>query len=125
MTRIPSKMTNPSNDPNEFTGEDVGLTLTSIADAYGITLLPVDRVARAMIELNGKLAKDMRTSKTGYTTHDLDQKYQALMHELEATGACTRGEDKPPTVSRDRWLQAQLNMIESLARDDRLWRSDR
>jgi hypothetical protein len=116
-------MTKPNIDPDDFTGEDLGLTLTSVADVYGITLVPVERVAQAMIELNGKLAKEMRTAKTRYTTHDLDRKYQALLHELETTGACTRGEDKPPTVSRDRWLQAQLNMIESLSRDDRLWAS--
>jgi hypothetical protein len=51
---------------------------------------------------------------------DLDQRFQALLKQLEDSGTCRRGEDLPPIVTKEQWLQAQWAAIRRLARGEEL-----
>jgi hypothetical protein len=103
-----------SNQPGtsgKFTAEDVRLMLSSPAYSYGINLLPADKVAEAVMQLNTRLAEEMRASKKRFTLQELDEKFLALLKELEESGDFRRGQDHPPIVPKETWLQAQRRYV--------------
>jgi hypothetical protein len=103
-----------------FSVEDVRFMLSSPVYGYGINLLPAERAAEAVMQLNMRLAQEMRDSGKAFTLEELDQRFQVLFHELETSGACTRGADGPPLVTKEQWLHAQLKTIEKLSRGETL-----
>lgn len=113
-------MTKKPGRAEKLTAEDVRLMLSSPVYAYGINLVPAERVAEAVMQLNRQLTQEMRDTGVAFTLDDLDRRFQALLQELEASGSCTREEDHPPIVSKELWLQAQLKTIERLARNENL-----
>jgi hypothetical protein len=94
--------------------------LSSPVYAYGINLLPAERVAEEVMKLNAQLAQDMRATGAIFTLTDLDQRFQALLQRLENDGVCQRDEDYPPILTKEWWLQAQLVTIQKLARGEEL-----
>ena len=101
---------------------DVRLTpgVSSPVYAYGINLLPAERVAEEVMKLNALLAQEMRETGATFTLDDLDQRFQALLQQLEDTGICSRGEPLPPIITREQWLQAQWTTIQKLAEGEKL-----
>ena len=108
----------PSKAP--VTAGDVRLMLSSPIYGYGIDLQPAERAAEAVMQLNTRLAKEMRDTGKVLSLEELDREFQALFHELETSGTCTRGEDSPPIVTKEQWLQAQLVAIQKLSRGEQL-----
>lgn len=92
--------------------------LSSPVYAYGINLVPAERVADAVMQLNAQLAQEMRDAGATFTLDELDRRFQSLLQELEVTGQCTRAEDHPPIIPKDQWLQTQLRTIEKLSRGE-------
>jgi len=88
--------------------------------AYGINLLPAERVAEAVMKLNTQLAKEMREIGATFTLGNLDQRFQGLLHQLEVDGICVRDADCPPIITKELWLKAQLVVIQKLARGVKL-----
>ena len=103
-----------------MTAKDVRIMLSSPVYAYGINLLPTERVANAVMNLNSNLAQEMRESRKSFTLEELDERFQSLLRELETTEGYTRGEDHPPIVSKEMWLQTQLRTIEKLSLGEKL-----
>ncbi len=95
--------------------------LTSPVYAYGINLLPAERVAEEVMKLNTQLAEIVRETGATFTLADLDQRFQSLLRQMEHDGTCHRGESLPPIVTKEQWLQAQLVTIQKLARGERLY----
>ena len=83
--------------------------------AYGINLLPEERVAEEVMKLNAQLAQAMRETGVTLTLDDLDQRFQALLQQLEDSGIYKRGEPYPPIITKELWLHAQLVTIHKLA----------
>ena len=83
-----------------ITADNVRIMLSSPVYAYGINLLPTERVANAVMNLNLNLAQEMRESRKSFTLQELDERFRLLLHELETTEGYTRGEDHPPIVSK-------------------------
>ena len=83
----------------QFTAEDVRLMLSSPVYGYGINLMPAERVAEVVLKLNTQLAQKLRDTGTTFTLAELDQRFQALLQELEESGTCIREEDYPPIMS--------------------------
>jgi hypothetical protein len=108
----------PSRAP--FTADDVRLMLSSPVYGYGINLLPADRAAEAVMQLNIRLAHEMRDTGKVFSLEELDRHFQALFSELETLGTCTLGADSPPIVTKEQWLQAQLTTIQKLSRGEQL-----
>jgi excisionase family DNA binding protein len=102
-----------------MTAEDVRIMLSSPVYAYGINLLPAERVAYAVMDLNSKLALEMRETHKYFTLEELDERFQMLLSVLEMTEGYTRGEDHPPIVSKEMWLQTQQRTIEKLSRGEK------
>ena len=98
-----------------FTAADVRRLLSDPAYAYGVNLLPAERVADEVMKLNAQLAREVRETGATFTLDDLDQRFQALLKQLEDSGVCRRGEDLPPIVTKEQWLQTQLTTIQKLA----------
>lgn len=71
-----------------FTAAGVRLTpgVSSPVYAYGINLKPAERVAEEVMKLNAQLAMVVRETGATFTLDDLDQRFQALLHQLEADG---------------------------------------
>ncbi len=94
--------------------------LSSPVYAYGINLLPTERVAEEVMKLNAQLTQAVR--KTGVTNSLADhyQRFQALLKQLEDDGICHRGESLPPILTKEQWLKAQLVYIQKLARGETL-----
>ena len=113
-------MSNRQQPGRKFTAEDARLMLSSPVYAYGINLVPTELVADAVMQLNKRLAEEMRDTGATFTLDELDHRFMALLRELENSGTCTRAEDYPPIVSKDLWLQAQMKTIEKLSRGERL-----
>jgi hypothetical protein len=103
-----------------MTAKDVRIMLSSPVYAYGVNLLPADRVADAVMSLNSNLAQEMRETRKHFTLEELDERFQTLLRELETIEGYTRGEDHPPIVSKEMWLQTQLRTIEKLSRGEKL-----
>ena len=82
--------------------------------AYGINLLPAEHVAEGVMKLNQQLAQEMRDNGVTFTLDDLDQRYLALFKRLVDDGICLQGEDNPPIITKEQWLQAQLATIQRL-----------
>ena len=89
-------------------------------NAYGINLLPAERVADRVKKLNAQLAQTVWETSATSTLDDLDQRYQALLQRLEDTGICSRGEPYPPVITSEQWLHAQLAATQKPARGDEL-----
>ena len=85
----------------QFTSADVRLMLSSPVYAYGINLLPAQRVAEEVMKLNVQLAQEMRETGIIFTLDDLDQRFQALLQRLEDTGICSRGDPLLPVISKE------------------------
>jgi hypothetical protein len=111
-------MTGQLNSPGRMSAEDVRHMLSSPVYAYGINLVPAERVAAAVMQLNMQLAQEMRDSGATFTLDELDQRFQALLRELETSGQCTRAEDHTPIISKEVWLQTQIRAIEKLSRGE-------
>ena len=123
MRRRPRSNTNPSKQTQSrrpFTAADVRLLLSSPLYAYGINLLPAERVAEEVTKLNAQLAQEMRETGVTFTLDDLDQRFQALLQQLEDSGVCHRGEPLPPIITKEQWLQAQMATIQKLAKGEKL-----
>jgi hypothetical protein len=103
-----------------FTAADVRHMLSSPVYAYGTNLVPAERVAAAVMQLNVQLAQAMRDTGATFTLDELDRRFQALLQDLEASGQCSRAEDHPPIIAKELWLQTQLKAIEKLARGEKL-----
>jgi hypothetical protein len=88
--------------------------------AYGINLQPAERVAEEVMQLNTHLAQAVRETGATFTLDYLDQRIQALLYQLEDARICRRGEDYPPIITMEQWLQAQLVTIQKLARGEEL-----
>jgi hypothetical protein len=73
-------------------------------------------VTEAVMRLNTRPAQEVRDTSTTFTLDDLDRRFQSLLKQLEDSGVCHRGEDLPPIVTKDQWLQAQWATIQKLAR---------
>ena len=58
-----------------FTAGDVRFILSSPAYAYGVNLLPAERVAEAVMELNAQLAQEMRDTGAQFTVEELDGRF--------------------------------------------------
>ena len=65
---------------------DVRQMLSNPLYGYGINLVPSERVAEAVMQLNTKLAHEMHDSGATFTLNQLDQHFQALFLELEKSG---------------------------------------
>ncbi len=113
-------MSSQKRQAGKLTSADVCVMLSSPVYAYGINLVPAERVAKAVMQLNAQLAHEMRDIGATFTLNQLDQRFQALLRELEKSGRCTREEDYPPILSKDLWLQAQMKTIERLTRREPL-----
>jgi hypothetical protein len=113
-------MTDSNDTAGGFTAQDVRRMLSSPVYAYGINLVPAERVAAAVMQLNVQLAQQLRDTGTAFTLDELDRRFQALLHEPEASGKCMRAEDHPPIIAKEVWLQTQLRAIEKLARGEKL-----
>jgi hypothetical protein len=113
-------MNNGQDPVDKFTAKDVRLMLSSPVYAYGINLVPAERVTEAVMQLNAHLAQQVRDRGASFTLDDLDRRFKALLHELETSGQCTRAEDQTPIVAKEQWLQTQLRAIEKLARGEAL-----
>jgi hypothetical protein len=113
-------MSDSQGPSGKFTANDVRIMLSSPVYAYGINLLPADKVAEAVMQLNTELAQTMRQTGKRYTLDELDQEFQALLQALEASDGYTRGSDHPPLVPREMRLQSQLTTVEKLARGEKL-----
>ena len=96
------------------------LILSSPVYAYGINLLPAERVADEVMKLKALLAQVVKETGVTFTLDDLDQRFQALLQQLQNSGACIRGESFPPIITKEQWLQAQLVTIQKLARGEKL-----
>jgi hypothetical protein len=121
MRRNPRSKANPPRQATSLravTTDDVRLMLSSPVYAYGINLQPAERVAEEVMKLNVQLAQVKRETGTTFTLDDLDQRIQALLQHLESDGVCQRGEDYPPIITQEQWLQAQLVAIQKLARGE-------
>jgi hypothetical protein len=94
--------------------------LSSPVYAYGINLLPAERVAEEVMNLNAQLAQEVRETGTTFTLDDLDQRFQGLLRQLVDSGICRRGEPVPPILTKQQWLQAQWVTIQKLARGEEL-----
>jgi hypothetical protein len=94
--------------------------LSDPAYAYGVNLLPAERVADEVMKLNQQLAQQVLETGATFTLDDLDQRFQALFKQLADSGVCRRGKDLPPLVSKEQWLQAQWATIQRLARGEEL-----
>ena len=114
------KMSKRQQPNRKLTAVDVRQMLSNPLYGYGINLVPSERVAEAVMQLNTKLAHEMHDSGATFTLNQLDQHFQALFLELEKSGTCTREEDYPSLVSKDLWLQAQMKTIEKLSRGEQL-----
>ena len=88
--------------------------------AYGINLLPAERVAEEVMRLNTELAQTVRETGVTFTLDDLDQRFQSLLRQLENDGICKRDVDCPPIMTREQWLRVQLARIQKLARGEKL-----
>jgi len=113
-------MSNRQEPAKKITAEDVRQTLSNPLYGYGINLVPMERVVEAVMQLNTKLAQQMRDSSKTFTLDELDQRFQALFKQFEESGTCVREVDTPPSVSKDIWLSAQLKTIERLSRGESL-----
>jgi hypothetical protein len=123
MARRPEPTDQPSKQtPNRrsFTAADVRRMLSDPAYGYGVNLQPVERATEAVMQLDQQLAQKVRESGVTFTLDDLDQRFQALLKQLEDSGVCHRGEDLPPIVTKEQWLQAQWAAIQRLARGEAL-----
>ena len=49
--------------------------------AYGINLLPAERVAEEVMKLNSQLAQAVRDTGATFTLDELDQRSQALLQQ--------------------------------------------
>ena len=103
-----------------FTAAGVRRMLSDPGYAYGVNLLPAERVTEAVMKLNAQLAKQVRDNSVTFTLDDLDQRFQALLKQLQDSGVCHRGEDIPPIITKEQWLQAQLLTIQKLAQGEQL-----
>jgi hypothetical protein len=92
--------------------------LFSSVYAYGINLLPAERVAEEVMKLNMQLAQAVWETGAAFTLDDLDQRFQELLWKFEDNGICQRDEDYPPIITNEQWLQAQLVAIQKLARGE-------
>jgi hypothetical protein len=72
--------------------------LSSPVYAYGINLLPAERVAEEVMKCNAQLAQVGRETGASFTLYDLDQRFQALLQQLEDTDICHRGGPYPPIL---------------------------
>ncbi|MCL4506170.1 MAG: hypothetical protein M1434_11640 [Chloroflexi bacterium] len=104
----------------KFTTADVRLMLSSPVYAYGINLLPAERVAEEVMQLSVQLAQAVRETGVSFTLDDLDQRFQALMQQLVDSGVCHRGESQPPIIAMEQWLHAQWATIQKLAKGEEL-----
>lgn len=103
-----------------FTAADVRLMLSSPVYAYGINLQPAERVAEEVMKLNAQLAQVARETGVTFTLDDLDQRFQALLRQLEDSGRGRHDVDCPPIITKEQWLQAQWVTIQKLARGEEL-----
>ena len=113
-----SRQQTPTTRP--FTAAAVRRMLSNPMYAYGINLLPSERVAEEVVKLNVQLAQQMRETGVTYKLDDLDQWFLELLQQLEDSGVCRRGEPYPPIITKELWLQAQLTTIKKLAIGDEL-----
>jgi hypothetical protein len=119
-SRSKAKPHKPTPTGRVFTAADVRLMLSSPVYAYGINLLPAERVADEVMKINVQLAQAVRETGVTFTLADLDERFQTLLRQLEEGRICRRDVDCPPIVSKEQWLQAQLVTIQKLARGETL-----
>jgi hypothetical protein len=70
--------------------------------------------------LNAHLARKIGETGVTLILDNLDQRFQALLQRLENDGVCQRGEDCPPIITKEQWLQAQLVTIQKMAKGEKL-----
>jgi hypothetical protein len=72
------------------------------------------------MKLNAQLAQAVREAGVTFTLDDLDQRFLALLQQLEDSGVYHRGESHPPIITNEQWLQAQLGTSQKLAKGEEL-----
>jgi hypothetical protein len=77
-------------------------------------------VAEEVMRLNAELAQEMRETGATFTLNDLDQRFQALLRQMETECACHRGEPAPPIIPKQQWLQVQWVTIQKQTRGEEL-----
>jgi hypothetical protein len=85
---------------------------------YGIVLEPADQVPAAVQQFERQLADEQSARGFGFTLQELDQRFQSFFTALVERGLFTCGQDAPPLVDKETWLQAQQVAIGRLARGE-------
>jgi hypothetical protein len=70
-------MANEDGQFGKVTADDVRRMLSNPVDAYGTNLVPAERVAAAVMQLNVQLAQEMRDTGTAFTLVGLDRRFQS------------------------------------------------
>ncbi len=89
MRRRPGSNAHPRNGAparQPFTAADVRRMLSDPAYAYGIYLLPAERVAEEVMRLNEHLAREVRETGATFTLDPLEQRLQELLRRSECKG---------------------------------------
>jgi hypothetical protein len=94
MRRRPRSKTSPHKQSPTgwaFATSDIRFMLSNPVYAYAINQQPVEHGAEEVTQLNTRLAQAVRATGTMFTLGDLDQRFQALLLQLEDTGVCHSG----------------------------------
>ena len=70
-----------TSESRKSTATDARFLLSSPVYAYGINLLPAERVAEEVMKLNSQLAQAVRDTGATFTLDELDQRSQALLQQ--------------------------------------------
>ncbi len=118
--RMPKRTSSRAHraSPREWTARDVRTLLTNPMYGYGIVLEPADRVPAAVQQFEQQLADEQNARGVGFTLQELDERFQSFFALLVRNGSFTRGQDAPPIVDKETWLQAQQVAIGRLARGE-------
>ena len=118
--RMPKRATRRSQPSKgrPWTASDVRNLLTNPMHGYGIVLEPIELVPAAVQHFEEQLADEQSQRGFGFTLQELDQRFQAFFTSLVESGSFKRGQDFPPSVPKETWLQAQQVAIGRLARGE-------
>lgn len=110
--------THATRPRNTWTSSQVRDMLTNPIYGHGIVLQPADLVPAAMQKFELQLANEQSKRGFSFTLQKLDQRFQSYFASLVESGSFTRGNDAPPVVDKETWLEAQQVAIGHLARGE-------
>jgi hypothetical protein len=102
----------------QWTAAQVRDLLTNPIYGYGIVLEPAVRVPAEIQKFEAQLADEQNKRGFGFTLQELDERFQSFITSLVESGSFTRGNDAPPIIDKETWLQAQQVAIGRLARGE-------